>query len=607
MKKQLLTVALVSGAYMLNAQQVSQTYKFDKGPKHPNKEITTVPGTGINNSGLRNTYFTESFDNGLAGDAGNGAWTTQIETGGNSNVNWEVTSVGPANDAGSTFIIPSLNTSTPTSWMMVDSDSDGSSGVDENCSLISPVIDLSSAVPNLKLEWEQFFAEWQGDTLYVGISTDGGNTWTEWDINQGVGREGRPNPEVSFVNISNEVSANPSNVQIRFRWKAQWDYGWQLDNVTIAELPANDLRVNRVFHSNVSNDEQMYSKIPMNQITPLNIGAEIENIGFDDQTNVSIDWDVTDASGTSVASGSSTNNLASLTSGSKDSIWVSTGFTPTTMENFSIKCEVVYGNTDADPDDDTLSFTHYEITDFEYAVDYGDQESAFYNWANNNDGKASIGNIFGFNADATIGAIWVGLDDNQDIVGELMFVELYRFDQTAGDFVFMTQGSHLILSGEEGTVIQIVLDDATTAIAGDEFLAVAGHFGGDPGVGIQMAGKVIQGFVQGYDAQPQRASLLDPSAPVVRLDLRDFTSTQVAGTLGSVKVYPNPASSTVYIELENEENAQVRVRDLSGKVVIDETIESVQTSLDVSKLSSGTYLVEVNSASFNTVKRIVIK
>lgn len=608
MKKIILSSLVLAASSMMSAQQLVETYDYVTSSKHHPNAITTVPGNGSGAAGNRVDYFSESFDSGLAGDPGNGAWTTQIEPGGNPTVNWEVTNVGPANDAGSTFIIPTLQTSTPTNWMMIDSDSDGSSGLDENCSLISPVIDLSAAPANLKLEWDQFFAEWENDTLFVGISTDNGTTWTEWDVNQGVGRNGRPNPETVFINVSTEVAAAPSNVQIRFRWSAQWDYGWQLDNVRISDLPNNDLTITKVFHSNVSMDEPMYSKVPLSQITPLNIGAEIKNIGFDDQTNVGFDWEIQDGTGSVVASGSSTNNLANLAAGDLDSVWVSTGYTPATTDNYQIICTVTYDNIDDDPSNDENSFDYFEVTDFEFAVDYGIQESAFYNWANNNDGQASIGNVYTFNNAATIGAIWVGLDDNSDFVGDLLNVELYLFDQGTGDFNFMSQTQQIVQPGQEGQTIQIVLDNPVSAQSGDQYLAVAGHFGGTPGIGVQMAGKVAEGYVQGYDAQSQRVSLLDPSAPLVRLDLRDFTSIQES-TLRNINIYPVPTSQVLNVDLTNlEGNVTFSLKDVSGKTVIEQTNNAGGIStIDIQNLSKGVYILDVNLNNNKTTKRVIVE
>ena len=68
---------------------------------------------------------------------------------------------------------------------MIDDDYDGVSGQSSNASLISPVIDLSNVgTPYLKVEFDQYFQEFQLDTTFVGVSTDGGATWEEIMINE---------------------------------------------------------------------------------------------------------------------------------------------------------------------------------------------------------------------------------------------------------------------------------------------------------------------------------------------------------------------------------------------------------------------------------------
>ena len=153
--------------------------------KHaPNGITFTDARNGVNYQD-RNAFFTEDFD------AGWGTFTAATQSG---NVDFTLTNSGHNNDAGSSFFIPALLSSTPTQWVVLDSDSYGSSGTDENATLTSSTIDLSlQAGTPLKLEFEQFFAEWeQGanfDSLFIGVSDDAGATWDEMVIMDGVGRE----------------------------------------------------------------------------------------------------------------------------------------------------------------------------------------------------------------------------------------------------------------------------------------------------------------------------------------------------------------------------------------------------------------------------------
>ena len=73
--------------------------------------------------------------------------------------------------------------------------------------------------------------------------------------------------------------------------------------------------------------------------------------------------------------------------------------------------------------------------------------------------------------------------------------------------------------------------------------------------------------------------------------------------LSSVQVYPNPAQNTLYI-MSSETVEEVSVYDISGRMLQQTTNPS--TSIDVSSLANGIYLVKVRTATGETIKRIVI-
>ncbi|MCB0793227.1 MAG: hypothetical protein KDB88_00690, partial [Flavobacteriales bacterium] len=207
------------GVALLAAPTYGQLMRpaFEAHPEGKHHGGYAVPGHQLG-SAKGTTYFSEPFDAGLNG------WTVNTPSG----VDWAWTDVGPGPTT-STYPVPPLNSSSPSGWVIVDDDFLGQ-GLTTETSLISPVIDLSMAPQFLKLEFEQYFQEWQEDHCYVGVSTDGGVTWDETEIGEGVGRDGRPNPELVDLDISSWVANDPANVQLRFRYTSIWDYGWQIDN-----------------------------------------------------------------------------------------------------------------------------------------------------------------------------------------------------------------------------------------------------------------------------------------------------------------------------------------------------------------------------------------
>lgn len=614
----LVGVALLAGTSF--AQSINRPYEFKATEKHTPNAITTVDGRNIIDQD-RATYYSEDFDamtvlNGTEG------WTAALQGG---NVPFELTSTGHANDAGSSFTIPAMVSSTPTQWIVLDSDSDGQSGSDEDATLTSNVIDLTvggtvtvgPATP-LKLEFEQFFAEWESspnyDTLYVGVSDDGTN-WNEVQISNGVGREGRPNPEIISLNIT-PYALDVSQLQIRFRWDGNWAYGWQIDNVSIQDLPPNDIMATAVYRGDIVN-AYMYSRVPETQATEFVIGVVAKNVGFNDQSNIGFDWTITDpASGTST--GSSTANVTLLTNGEQDTIWVSTGVTPTMLGNYTIDFTVTSDQVDDEPANNSMTDAYFELTTNIYGADYGTLKTAFYNWGGNNNAEASIGTNFSILADGFIGAIDAELDDDTRVVDQLIKYTLYKYDFTAQEYTYVDEtAEYTTVTTDQGSFVRLLFDNVITVTAGELYLAAAGHLGGDPSAGFVMAGQVPEGQVSGYNessASPDYISnLATPSAPAVRLVMIDFTEVEENTISEGVSVYPNPANSKINVELtySNSENTVINVMDITGKVVKTINLGTVSgteiISISLEELTNGVYFVEVVSSTSKEVKKFVKK
>jgi hypothetical protein len=95
-----------------------------------------------------------------------------------------------------------------------------------------------------------------------------------------------------------------------------------------------------------------------------------------------------------------------------------------------------------------------------------------------------------------------------------------------------------------------------------------------------------------------------------------WVSPLVAGTAGiqdrisenNVKVYPNPATSQITIELPKTMKAEIRVFDITGKLLKFETDSQISNKriVDVSTLTPGTYFVRINSEEGTATKKLLI-
>jgi len=75
----------------------------------------------------------------------------------------------------------------------------------------------------------------------------------------------------------------------------------------------------------------------------------------------------------------------------------------------------------------------------------------------------------------------------------------------------------------------------------------------------------------------------------------------------NMKIYPNPVSDKLFIEIDGTESIQLRLINVLGKVVLSKEVEN-STSIEVANLSSGIYFIEIlNAKNQKTVKKIIIE
>ncbi len=76
--------------------------------------------------------------------------------------------------------------------------------------------------------------------------------------------------------------------------------------------------------------------------------------------------------------------------------------------------------------------------------------------------------------------------------------------------------------------------------------------------------------------------------------------------ISGFKLYPNPAfNDVVYITTEKNARKEVTVYDVFGEIVLTERI--LNTSLNISKLVPGVYVLQVTEESKTITRKLVVK
>ena len=73
-----------------------------------------------------------------------------------------------------------------------------------------------------------------------------------------------------------------------------------------------------------------------------------------------------------------------------------------------------------------------------------------------------------------------------------------------------------------------------------------------------------------------------------------------------IQIYPNPAIDVIYINNNHSQVTDVKVYNLFGECLVDQTINSRNTEINVYSLSRGVYIVELKTKD-SSVKRKLIK
>jgi hypothetical protein len=75
----------------------------------------------------------------------------------------------------------------------------------------------------------------------------------------------------------------------------------------------------------------------------------------------------------------------------------------------------------------------------------------------------------------------------------------------------------------------------------------------------------------------------------------------------NVSIYPNPAKDQITIEMNDINDAVLSVIDLSGKTIINQTLNSNSNTIDLSNVSAGVYIVNIRTANDNAMHKIIVE
>ena len=593
-----------------------------------------------------------SFGNGAAEV---GAPWTDID------INFECTTDGPsgpynqwAGGSGDGSAASSMNSTTSSNGtIIVDSDLFGAdANYDanwvENCwfQTVAP-IDCSEH-PYVSISLETRYRCWDNggsddsEKCLIEVSRDGIN-WPaidNWDEASGYviyGTDTVPSRKEVFPGYeTSDTSDNPSllefditdaaggqaEVYVRFRWSGTWGYSWEIDDINVYDTPANDTRIdNYLSYTDYERSGYYeYGAWPLSQIpADLAAAAKVYNVGFEDQTNVTLD--VT-AAGTTAYSTPITLSYATADT-------LSAAYLPTALGPVTVDYLLTADAADENPGNNMASQS-FEVTDLSWGRDEGTPINAAP--GDGTDDYIAV-SLFDIVDDVVIYAIDVAVMDGSE-TGTSIITHL--FDGFDDNFLAEQYGGILqstdefdIIAGNTNAVGEpvttwytLVFDEPYLASAGDWLGAGFEHYGGS---NVQYGeSKYTQdntAFIYGpFGSGSAYDWYYTNEVPMVRLNLNpnavNTISEESVNTTGfeMFPSFPNPTNGVTRVQFRLDRAADVNfeVVDVTGKTVytLDMGTQAPgynSISVDASAFAAGVYTYTLSVDGERSTDRLMVK
>ena len=429
------------------------------------------------------------------------------------------------------------------------------------------------------------------------------------------------NPSLLEFDIT-DAAGGQTEVYVRFRWSGTWGYSWEIDDIKVYDTPADDTRIdNYLSYTDYERTGYYeYGAWPLSQIpADLAAAAKVYNVGFEDQTNVTLD--VT-AAGTTAYSTPITLSYATADT-------LSAAYLPTALGPVTVDYLLTADAADENPGNNMASQS-FEVTDLSWGRDEGTPVNAAP--AEGTDDYIAV-SLFDIVDDVVIYAIDVavmaGSETGTSIITHLFdgFDDNFLAEQYGG--ILQSTDEFDIIAGNTNDVgvpvtnwYTLVFDEPYLASAGDWLGAGFEHYGGS---NVQYGeSKYTQdntAFIYGpFGAGSAYDWYYTNEVPMVRLNLNpnavNTISEETVNTTGfeMFPSFPNPTNGVTRIQFRLDRAADVNfeVIDITGKVVytLDMGTQAPgynSISVDASEFAAGVYTYTLSVDGERSTDRLMVK
>ena len=377
-----------------------------------------------------------------------------------------------------------------------------------------------------------------------------------------------------------------------------WGWYWNVDDVSIEEVPDNGLEcTNETFggwwvgYQSLGDVGIDYTLYPMAQAlaSPYRMEAVLSNTGVNTQNNVTLHVDVEEPNGNVTSFSSSPSTLLGAPNAQNDTTATTSNFSPSSMgiHNFTF-----WSTSDSFPTTDTMIMSSI-VTDSVYGVDY--------DW----DGTGS--NLAGENATLTSISFHVS---SSSVPGAKLTVEVYE----ASGQIYLDESDVYTLQPQDiGSWVTVPFTTPYPLFAGTGYMAaVRGtQHPTDTSLISSTSNINTSSYIQdnGCNIGTQGSGYWYTASDALAIRMNFGYISSVNDDLKSgFSIYPNPSNGIFTIDNKNHNNSKFTVRNIIGQIAYNGSVGSMTNRIiDLSNLKAGVYTIEFDSKYNSYTQKLVIE
>ena len=569
--------------------------------------LSTNPAS--NNAMQAVPFYTEDFASGTTTTLPAG-WGVSNSAGTTANWKWKIGGSTGAN--GVPALAASAGNTTPANGSMIY-DSDAlctTSGVSAIANLTSSAISCTGH-STVKLTFFESYIRFR-DTTYLEVSIDS-TTWTRFAIplNDAIAtNSAAPNPAKVGVNITS-VAANQASVFLRFVFKggstAGCDYGWIVDDISLSELPNNDLALVKEFYD-VTN-----GSTPKSQLDSIFFGGRVANVGATAQAATMLNAKVKANNGTTLHNTNSANvNLAANTDSLID---CANGFLPSTVGTYRIVYKTMNDTVTDENLVDNSDSTQFQVSDSTFLSTIVGYSGGYFLYNSANTDQFNWGLIFDvLNTDTLTSVSFASR--TATTANQTYAFELHKFENDAWSSLGTVQ--KLVAANEISAAAGAIKDIKKAFVIDDKYMIL------DPGtyamtisaVTLSATATILGSTTYPenstpviYDANETIPFSLTSIAPYLKVNFgkpNPFLGIADYKKVSNVSVFPNPTTNLLNVKMEQTNNATIKMTNINGQVVFAENVSNKNNAtIDMSLFAKGIYSLQIISDKGIETKKVV--